>query len=66
MRDRFQSGLFVELVDLVGAGAAIDNDAAEADRIVALLGLDRGHDPVHGENRVEIVGRHDQGAVGVL
>ena len=48
------------------AGAAIGDHAAQAHLVVLRLGVDRRDDAVHGENRVEIIGRDDQRAIGML
>src|SRR5690606_3290161 len=53
-------------VDPVCPGGAFGDNASEPDPIVACLGLDRRHDPIHGEDRVEIVGGNDETAFSVL
>ena len=53
-------------VDLVGLAAAVGDAAGEADLVVVRLGLHRGDDAVHRVDGVEVVGRDDHRAVGVL
>ena len=66
MGQALQADRFVEAVDLVCVLAAVGDDATNAHAIVLRLGVDRRDDAVHGEDRVEVVGGHDQRAVGVL
>ena len=56
----------VETVDLVGVLGAVGHHATEPHFVVLGLGLDGGDDPIHGEDRIEIIRRHDQAVVGVL
>ena len=55
-----------EAIDLVGLGAAVGNHAAQPHLVILGLGIDGLHDAVHGKDGVEVVGRHDERAVGVL
>src|SRR5262245_58271819 len=47
-RPGLQAGRSIELVDLVGAGTAVDDHPTKPHRIVLCLGTDRRHDAVHG------------------
>ena len=56
----------IELVDLIGLCRAVRHNTAEADLVVLGFGLNRLNDPVHGEDRIEVVCSHDQAVVGML
>ena len=66
MGDPLNPDCGVEAIDLVGIFGSVCDDAAEAHVIILRLRLDRGDNPVHREDRVEIIGGHDQGAFGML
>ena len=63
---QLQANLVVVFVNLVGVFAAVGNHAAQAHVVVFSLGTNRLHDAVHGENRIKVVGRDDEGTVSVL
>ena len=66
MRHGLEAGGGIELVDLVGLVAAVDDDATQTHVVIFRFGTDRLHDAVHREDGVEVIGRDDQRAVGVL
>ena len=61
-----QAGAIVELVDLIGVCRAVRNNAAKPHLVVLGFGLNRLNDAIHREDRIEIVGGHNQAIVGVL
>ena len=50
----------------IGIAAAISNHTTQAHVVVFRLRIDGLNDAVHGENRIEVVGRHDERTVGML
>ena len=66
MREPLEPDRGIEAVDFVRRGRAVGDHPGEPDVVIARLGVNRGDDPVHREDAVEIVGRHDDRALGVL
>ena len=66
MSGQFQANAIVVFVYLVCGSAAIGDHATQTHVVIFCLGANGLHNPVHGEDGVEIVGCHDHGAVGVL
>ena len=66
MSGQLEANLVVVFVNLVGVLAAVGNDATESNVVILCFCTNRLNDPVHGKDRIKIVGRHDKCAVGVL